>query len=164
LRRESDLPGSVLVTNNWERRAKPLRRFVSSGWVFVNNRMDIIARVTKNAAADARCTLPMILSVSVAPISGVVGNTPTALRNIVCNIGDIDSERFHSKLKKKIEWVRGTSLLKHLPEESFVGVIILDRVFPGMNGGKYIVSDLESITVAIDRSLSQRTQAQTGMV
>jgi hypothetical protein len=69
----------------------------------------------------------------------------TRLRNIVGKIGEEDSEAFHSKLRRKIEWVQNTQLFAGVPRSQFMGLIVLDRVLPGMMRGDYPVCDLETL-------------------
>lgn len=56
------------------------------------------------------------------------------LRNILSKISDDDSELFHAKIRKKVEWITNTKQFTAIPEYNFAGIIILDKVIPGMHG------------------------------
>lgn len=62
---------------------------------------------------------------------------PERLRNIISKTGVQDSERFHSKLAKKVTWIEETN---HFPSGTqIVGLIVLDRMFPIVNNGEHPV-------------------------
>jgi len=68
------------------------------------------------------------------------------LRNLVLKIGDEDSEGFHLKLKRKVEWILATQRLGERLDENTVGMLILDRSLPGMlSASKNLVCDLATL-------------------
>jgi hypothetical protein len=82
-----------------------------------------------------------------------LSGSPTTIRNIIYKIGDLDSEGFHSKLRRKIQWIENTTYFKKITEGSFVGILILDREFPGMHHKDHIVIDLDNLKNALDAIL-----------
>jgi hypothetical protein len=55
------------------------------------------------------------------------------MRNLVYKIDDIcDTELFHSKLRKKLSWIKDTNYFESNEEMNFRSFLVLDRKFPGM--------------------------------
>ncbi len=67
------------------------------------------------------------------------------IRNVVQKVGSVDNESFHSKLRKKIDWIQKTDIFSFIQVSQFVGLIVLDRKVPGMRQGEFEVLDFESL-------------------
>jgi hypothetical protein len=69
-----------------------------------------------------------------------------SIRNISRKLGPLDQEEFHAKLENKIEWIRGANFFRDLPEDSFLGLIVLDVKMRWVPLGKYAVVDFADLT------------------
>lgn len=47
----------------------------------------------------------------------------TRLKNVVNKLGEADSEGYHTKLRKKIEWLKNTNIFGVYPVKQFIGLI-----------------------------------------
>jgi hypothetical protein len=56
---------------------------------------------------------------------------PKSMLNLQSKIGDLDTEGFHSKVAKKLKWLRGTELFSSIPERNFDKFLMFDRWTPG---------------------------------
>jgi hypothetical protein len=72
------------------------------------------------------------------------------IANIAQKIGEADAEAFHSKLRRKIAWLRNTDLFSVLPIRGMSGMIVLDRKLPGMQGGEFTVADAETLSSVLE--------------
>jgi len=69
-----------------------------------------------------------------------------SMRNILRKLGPLDQEQFHSKLAKKIKWIRTTTRFTHLPENSFLGMLLLDVKMRWIPRAKYPVIDFQQLS------------------
>lgn len=72
------------------------------------------------------------------------------LTNIINKLGETDSEGYHTKLRRKIEWIKNTNIFGMYPVSQFAGLIIIDQVMPGMFQGEFTVIDFEDLDNALD--------------
>ncbi len=79
------------------------------------------------------------------------------LRNIFSKLGEQDSEGFHAKLHKKIEWLRNAYIFQFMATMGYEvgdiqGLIILNRKVPGMMAGPFPVVDSEMLGAYLEEN------------
>ena len=68
------------------------------------------------------------------------------MRNLILKFGEADSERFHSKLQRKVEWLQKTSYFESVLIDKTFNMIVLDDDMPGVISKQdYRVADLEDL-------------------
>ncbi|MCB0196135.1 MAG: hypothetical protein KDJ65_29560 [Anaerolineae bacterium] len=65
------------------------------------------------------------------------------LRNVISKVGKTDEEGFHRKLGKKLDWLKSTDVFSFFPVSQFIGLIVLDRIMPGMEKGEFGVVNFD---------------------
>lgn len=118
-------------------------------WILETGRVQLEHRYGKKCpgeidilAYDAKRDL-----VSVADCKVLAYPTGLArMRNLVAKIGDQDTESFHSKLTKKVDWILSVQGVGDRQDENTIGMLILDRNLPGMAmTSKNFVCDLATL-------------------
>jgi hypothetical protein len=79
------------------------------------------------------------------------------LKNVVNKLGELDSEGFHSKLRKKIEWIKNTDIFSVYPVSQFVGLILTDQLMPTTRKDGFQVIDFENLDNALTKLYDNRT-------
>jgi hypothetical protein len=134
------LAGPVTETGSWMLPSGAVRLEHQSG-ESIPGEVDVLAR---HPAGD-------FVFVAECKVLGLPFNT-RRMRNLAQKLGETDAEAFFAKLRRKVEWVRGTKQSFPRGKDCFEGIVVLDRKVPGMvMAPGYRVVDLEILRDVLSR-------------